>query len=67
VAEFLTTTGEKEEKSDWQRAALVSTALRFDLVREEHLNLLPSRTSGWSAVGPAHPQMIETIAPGRRP
>ncbi|MEY9934506.1 hypothetical protein ABH926_009174 [Catenulispora sp. GP43] len=59
--------GEKEDKADWQRAALVSTALRFNLVREEHLSLLPSRTFGWSAVGPAHPQMIETIAPGRRP
>ncbi|MEU9831946.1 FHA domain-containing protein [Streptosporangium sp. NPDC048047] len=28
-------------KADWQRAALVSLALRFDLVREEHLALLP--------------------------
>lgn len=27
-------------KADWQRAALVSIALRFDLVREEHLNRL---------------------------
>ncbi|MDP9845798.1 hypothetical protein [Streptosporangium lutulentum] len=27
-------------KADWQRAALVSIALRFDLVREEHLKLL---------------------------
>lgn len=27
-------------KADWQRAALVNIALRFDLVREEHLDLL---------------------------
>ncbi|OUC95073.1 serine/threonine protein kinase [Streptosporangium minutum] len=27
-------------KADWQRTALVSVALRFDLVREEHLALL---------------------------
>ncbi len=27
-------------KADWQRAALVSVALRFDLVREEHLKWL---------------------------
>jgi hypothetical protein len=27
-------------KADWQRAALVSIALRFDVVREEHLKLL---------------------------
>ncbi|MBG0830193.1 FHA domain-containing protein [Planomonospora sp. ID67723] len=30
-----------EGKADWQRAALVSLALRFDLVRREHLALLP--------------------------
>ena len=30
-------------KADWQRAALVSLALQFDLVREEHLALLPPR------------------------
>jgi hypothetical protein len=29
-------------KADWQRAALVSVALRFDLVREEHLKWLDS-------------------------
>jgi hypothetical protein len=36
------------EKADWQRAALVSVALRFDLVRAEHLGLLPAppRRSG---------------------
>jgi hypothetical protein len=28
-------------KADWQRAALISVALRFDLVREHHLTLLP--------------------------
>jgi hypothetical protein len=28
---------------EWRRAALASFALRFDLVREEHLALLPSR------------------------
>nr|BFE68881.1 hypothetical protein GCM10020092_021820 [Actinoplanes digitatis] len=27
-------------KCDWQRSALVSLALQFDLVREEHLALL---------------------------
>ena len=57
-----------EEKADWQRAALVSTALRFNLVREEHLGLLPSRMPR-SGAGPteiAHPQMIETIAPRKR-
>jgi hypothetical protein len=31
-------------KADWQRAALVSLALRFDLVRAEHLALLPRRS-----------------------
>ncbi|GAB1822843.1 hypothetical protein [Herbidospora sp. RD11066] len=31
---------EETRKADWQRAALVSIALRFDLVREEHLKLL---------------------------
>nr|WP_062338080.1 hypothetical protein [Herbidospora sakaeratensis] len=30
----------KAGKADWQRASLVSIALRFDLVREEHLKLL---------------------------
>lgn len=29
-------------KADWQREALVSLALRFDLVRNEHLALLPT-------------------------
>src|SRR5690606_1199793 len=28
-------------RADWQRAAPVSVALRFDLVRAEHLHLLP--------------------------
>ena len=28
-------------KADWQREALVRLALRFDLVRDEHLSLLP--------------------------
>ena len=28
---------------DWKREALVSMALRYDLVREEHLALLPPR------------------------
>ncbi|GAA4249706.1 FHA domain-containing protein [Dactylosporangium darangshiense] len=31
----------RADKADWQRAALVSLALQFDLVREEHLALLP--------------------------
>lgn len=30
-------------KADWQRVALVSLALRFNLVRQEHLSLLPCR------------------------
>ncbi|GAA3966763.1 FHA domain-containing protein [Actinomadura viridis] len=30
-------------KADWQRAALVALALKFNLVREEHLELLPPR------------------------
>ncbi|TDD72489.1 FHA domain-containing protein [Actinomadura rubrisoli] len=30
-------------KADWQRAALVSLALRFNLVRDEHLALLHAR------------------------
>lgn len=34
---------EGDAKADWQRAALVATALRFDLVRDEHLAMLPSR------------------------
>lgn len=37
---------EDAAKADWQRAALVSLALRFNLVREEHLRLLPSRLKG---------------------
>jgi hypothetical protein len=28
-------------KADWQRSALITLALQFDLVREEHLALLP--------------------------
>jgi hypothetical protein len=31
----------RDGKADWQRAALVSLALQFDLVRHEHLALLP--------------------------
>ena len=34
-------TGDGTAKADWQRAALISLALQFDLVREEHLALLP--------------------------
>ncbi|BCB90009.1 serine/threonine protein kinase [Phytohabitans suffuscus] len=33
--------GDAPGKADWQRVALVSLALQFDLVREEHLVLLP--------------------------
>ncbi len=33
------------DRLDWKREALVSLALRFDLVREEHLALLPPRRS----------------------
>lgn len=61
--------GEREEKADWQRAAIVSTALRFNLVREEHLSMLPSRIPHASTGGSAdaaHPQMIETVSPRRR-
>lgn len=32
---------EEPTKADWQRAALISLALQFDLVRDEHLALLP--------------------------
>jgi hypothetical protein len=32
--------GAENAKADWQRSALVSLALQFDLVREEHLALL---------------------------
>jgi hypothetical protein len=32
------------DKADWQRAALVSLALRFNLVRPEHLGLLPAHS-----------------------
>jgi hypothetical protein len=50
-------------KADWQREALVSLALRFDLVREEHLALLPAgagrsqgvRSPGGSGSGAAVP------------
>ena len=34
-----------EGKADWQRAALIAVALQFDLVREEHLTLLPTPAS----------------------
>jgi hypothetical protein len=34
---------ERSQRLETKRAALVSLALRFDLVREEHLALLPSR------------------------
>ncbi len=39
-------------KADWQRTALVSVALQFDLVREEHLALLPAAPSPASSRGP---------------
>lgn len=32
------------ERLEWKRESLVALALRFDLVREEHLALLPNRT-----------------------
>jgi hypothetical protein len=38
-------------KADWQRAALVSLALKFNLVREEHLELLPP-VGGSAPYGP---------------
>ncbi|NLT53589.1 MAG: FHA domain-containing protein [Actinomycetales bacterium] len=31
----------QQSRTEWQRSALVSLALRFDLVREDHLALLP--------------------------
>ncbi|PRY30604.1 FHA domain-containing protein [Pseudosporangium ferrugineum] len=34
----------QDGKADWQRAALVTVALQFDLVRHEHLALLPPLT-----------------------
>jgi serine/threonine-protein kinase len=34
------------ERLDWKREALVSIALRFGLVREEHRRLLPARVLG---------------------
>jgi hypothetical protein len=37
-------------KANWQRAALVSLALRFNLVREDHLALLPSRLQRQCAI-----------------
>ncbi|MEO5878488.1 MAG: hypothetical protein ABIS86_21090, partial [Streptosporangiaceae bacterium] len=33
-------------RADWQRSALVALALRFDLVRADHLALLPRRQRG---------------------
>ena len=35
---------EESGKADWQRAALVSLALRFNLVRPEHVTLLSARS-----------------------
>jgi hypothetical protein len=40
----------KQDLAGSKRAALVSLALRFDLVREEHLRLLPSRADGRAPV-----------------
>jgi hypothetical protein len=37
------------ERLDWKREALVSIALRFGLVREEHRRLLPARALGGRA------------------
>ncbi|NUR60850.1 MAG: serine/threonine protein kinase [Catenulispora sp.] len=33
-------------RMDWKREAIVALALRFDLVRDEHLRMLPSRRAG---------------------
>jgi hypothetical protein len=38
---------------DWKRQALAATALRFNLVREEHLRLLPSARAGRKGHGRA--------------
>jgi hypothetical protein len=42
---------EDTPRIDWKREALVSLALRFDLVREEHLALLPPLHAGLRARG----------------
>jgi hypothetical protein len=42
---------EDTPRIDWKREALVSLALRFDLVREEHLKLLPPLHGGLRARG----------------
>lgn len=42
---------EPETRVNWQRAAVVSTALRFRLVREEHLALLGAAGGGGAAAG----------------
>ncbi|WUH89719.1 serine/threonine protein kinase [Streptomyces sp. NBC_00433] len=44
--------GRAGAKADWQRAALVATAVRFNLVREEHLPLLSSPSAGAPASAP---------------
>jgi len=41
-------------KADWQRAALIAVALQFDLVRVEHLDLLP-RPRRQEAAGAGRP------------
>ena len=33
-------------RMDWKREAIVALALRFDLVRDEHLRMLPARRAG---------------------
>jgi len=40
---------EDSPRIDWKREALVSVALRFDVVGEEHLALLPRRRAGVAA------------------
>jgi serine/threonine-protein kinase len=35
-----------DARMDWKREAIVALALRFDLVRDEHLRMLPARRTG---------------------
>jgi len=45
-------------KADWQRSALVSLALQFDLVREEHLAMLPALVPGRPALVSGRPALV---------
>lgn len=57
--------GAQSVRVDWQRNALVSLALRFNLVREEHLALLPSRLpGGLKAAGSSAESVAGRTEPG---